>query len=223
MHGLQPSQVTKEEQSLPFLAGHLLSSKYRLIVRFVSFAALLYPYSHELPRYGLEVGLSNYAAAYCTGLLLKQLDLDQEYEGNVEVSKRCSVLSEYSFNNFFDQATGEDYLVEPADNHYQEAFPWRWPHKDKDNYRKSCFWSFEEMPENIFLEPALDGGLDIPHSDKRFALLDFQRIARALTLRFSANTSMVGMFLVSSYMKVHAAIHADSDHSPKKFEKPPPN
>jgi len=27
-------------------------------------------YSHELPRYGLKVGLTNYAAAYCTGLLL---------------------------------------------------------------------------------------------------------------------------------------------------------
>lgn len=27
-------------------------------------------YSHELPRYGVSVGLTNYAAAYCTGLLL---------------------------------------------------------------------------------------------------------------------------------------------------------
>ena len=27
-------------------------------------------YGHELPRYGVKVGLSNYAAAYCTGLLL---------------------------------------------------------------------------------------------------------------------------------------------------------
>ena len=27
-------------------------------------------YSHELPKYGLKVGLTNYAAAYCTGLLL---------------------------------------------------------------------------------------------------------------------------------------------------------
>ena len=27
-------------------------------------------YSHELPRYGVKVGLTNYAAAYCTGLLL---------------------------------------------------------------------------------------------------------------------------------------------------------
>lgn len=72
-------------------------------------------YSHELPRYGLDVGLTNYAAgiyllcfsvssaicasiltaavmslAYATGLLLarrvlKVLDMDQEYMGNVEV------------------------------------------------------------------------------------------------------------------------------------------
>lgn len=27
-------------------------------------------YAHELPRYGVRVGLTNYAAAYCTGLLL---------------------------------------------------------------------------------------------------------------------------------------------------------
>ena len=27
-------------------------------------------YSHELPKYGVKVGLTNYAAAYCTGLLV---------------------------------------------------------------------------------------------------------------------------------------------------------
>ena len=27
-------------------------------------------YSHELKQYGLKMGLTNYAAAYCTGLLL---------------------------------------------------------------------------------------------------------------------------------------------------------
>lgn len=27
-------------------------------------------YSKELPAYGVKVGLTNYAAAYCTGLLL---------------------------------------------------------------------------------------------------------------------------------------------------------
>lgn len=27
-------------------------------------------YSHELPKYGVKTGLTNYAAAYCTGLLM---------------------------------------------------------------------------------------------------------------------------------------------------------
>lgn len=58
--------------------------KYRLVVRFsnqditcqVVYAkiegdvVLAAAYAHELPLYGVTVGLSNYAAAYCTGLLL---------------------------------------------------------------------------------------------------------------------------------------------------------
>lgn len=58
--------------------------KYRLIVRFtnkdiicqVAYAKIegdnivCSAYAHELPRYGVKVGLTNYAAAYCTGLLL---------------------------------------------------------------------------------------------------------------------------------------------------------
>ncbi|KAF9610343.1 hypothetical protein IFM89_022013 [Coptis chinensis] len=40
-------------------------------------------YAHELPRYGLDVGLTNYSAAYCTGLLLahrvlKTLEMDED-------------------------------------------------------------------------------------------------------------------------------------------------
>merc|ERR1712188_252214 len=47
-------------------------------------------YAHELERYGLPVGHTNYAAAYCTGLLcarrlLQKYGLDQTFEGNVEV------------------------------------------------------------------------------------------------------------------------------------------
>ena len=47
-------------------------------------------YSHELPRYGVSVGLTNNAAAYCTGLLigrriLQKFGLDSMYEGQVEV------------------------------------------------------------------------------------------------------------------------------------------
>ncbi|XP_056161554.1 60S ribosomal protein L5 [Syzygium oleosum] len=102
-------------------------------------------YSCELPCYGLEVGLTNYAAAYCTGLLLarrvlKMLEMDQEYEGNVE-------------------ATGEDFSVEPAET--------RRPFRallDVGLVRTTT-------GNRVFgaLKGALDGGLDIPHSEKRFA------------------------------------------------------
>ena len=42
------------------------------------------------PRYGVKVGLTNYAAAYCTGLLLarrvlQKFKLDTVYEGNDNV------------------------------------------------------------------------------------------------------------------------------------------
>ncbi|KAJ7953274.1 60S ribosomal protein L5 [Quillaja saponaria] len=133
--------------------------KYRFVVRFTnkdivaqitsaSIAGdmvLAAAYAHELPHYGLEVGLTNYAAAYCTGLLLarrvlKKLEMDDEYEGNVE-------------------ATGEDFSVEPAET--------RRPFRallDVGLLRTTT-------GNRIFgaLKGALDGGLDIPHSDKRFA------------------------------------------------------
>ncbi|GMI93029.1 ribosomal protein L5 B, OLIGOCELLULA 7 [Hibiscus trionum] len=133
--------------------------KYRFVVRFSNKditaqiisanisgdMVLASAYSHELPRYGLEVGLANYAAAYCTGLLLgrrvlKMLEMDDEYQGNVE-------------------ATGEDYSVEPTDT--------RRPFRallDVGLIRTTT-------GNNVFgaLKGALDAGLDIPHSDKRFA------------------------------------------------------
>ncbi|CAJ1950149.1 unnamed protein product [Sphenostylis stenocarpa] len=136
--------------------------KYRFVVRFTNKdiiaqiisatiagdVVLAAAYARELPRYGLEVGLTNYAAAYCTGLLLarrvlKKLEMDEEYEGNVE-------------------ATGEDYSVEPAET--------RRPFRallDVGLIRTTT-------GNRVFgaLKGALDGGLDIPHSDKRFAGFD---------------------------------------------------
>ncbi|KAI4356229.1 hypothetical protein L6164_000267 [Bauhinia variegata] len=133
--------------------------KYRFVVRFTnkdiiaqvtsaSIAGdivLAAAYAHELPNFGLKVGLTNYAAAYCTGLLLarrvlKILEMDAEYEGNVE-------------------ATGEDFSVEPAET--------RRPFRallDVGLIRTTT-------GNRVFgaLKGALDGGLDIPHSDKRFA------------------------------------------------------
>ena len=46
-------------------------------------------YSHEFSHCGLEVSLTNYAAAYCVGLLLarrtlKHLEMDAEYVENVQ-------------------------------------------------------------------------------------------------------------------------------------------
>ncbi|KAG7795490.1 hypothetical protein KL929_003841 [Ogataea haglerorum] len=80
------------------------SPKYRLVVRFtnkdiicqivsstltgdVVFTAA---YSHELPRYGITHGLTNWSAAYATGLLvarraLQKLGLDDTYQGVEEV------------------------------------------------------------------------------------------------------------------------------------------
>jgi len=78
--------------------------KYRMIVRTsnrdiccqIAYARLegdkivAAAYSHELPRYGVKVGLTNYAAAYCTGLLLarrvlKKFNLDGVYQGQSKV------------------------------------------------------------------------------------------------------------------------------------------
>ena len=102
-------------------------------------------YAHELPKYGVKVGLTNYAAAYCTGLLiarrlLKKIALDTVYEGNQNVD-------------------GSDYLVEPVDDG-PGAF--------------RCYLDVglarTTTGAKVFgaMKGAVDGGLDIPHSNKRF-------------------------------------------------------
>ncbi|KAH1240807.1 60S ribosomal protein L5 [Glycine max] len=191
--------------------------KYRFVVRFsnkdivaqiisASIAGdivLAAAYAHELPRYGLEVGLTNYAAAYCTGLLLarrvlKTLEMDEEYEGNVE-------------------ATGEDYSVEPAES--------RRPFRallDVGLIRTTT-------GNRVFgaLKGALDGGLDIPHSDKRFAGFDKEKkeldaeVHRKYILAEDEPEKYQSHFseyikrgieadgIEALYKKVHAAIRAD--------------
>ncbi len=61
-------------------------------------------YAHELPRYGMSVGLTNYAAAYATGLLLARrvltnLKLADKYQGKSDVSTDNETLSPSSFIN----------------------------------------------------------------------------------------------------------------------------
>merc|ERR1712232_1456792 len=133
--------------------------KYRMIVRFtnkdvicqIAYAkiegdvVICSAYSHELPRYGVKVGLTNYAAAYCTGLLLarrvlQKFKLDTVYEGN-------------------DNVDGTMFYVEDQD--------------DGPGAFRACLdvgLARTSTGAKVFaaLKGAVDGGLDIPHSEKRF-------------------------------------------------------
>merc|ERR1719408_1002337 len=101
-------------------------------------------YAHELPKYGVEVGLTNYAACYCVGLLcarrlLQKLGMDGDYEGQTEVD-------------------GEMYEVE----------------EEGDKKPFTCVLDVgltrTTTGAKVFgcLKGAADGGLSIPHSEKRF-------------------------------------------------------
>merc|ERR1712168_1431088 len=133
--------------------------KYRMIVRFTNkdiVCQIAYArihgdvivesaYSHELPEYGVKVGLTNYAAAYCTGLLIAR-----------------RILHKFGLNEIYkgqEEANGEDYSVEDVDG---EAGAFR-AYLDIGLARTST-------GAKIFgaLKGAVDGGLDIPHSNKRF-------------------------------------------------------
>ncbi|ELW49209.1 60S ribosomal protein L5 [Tupaia chinensis] len=60
-------------------------------------------YAHDLPKHGVKVGLTNYAAAYCTGLLLarrllSRFGMDKTYKGQMEVTG-----DEYNVESINDQ------------------------------------------------------------------------------------------------------------------------
>jgi len=139
------------------------SPKYRLVVRIsnkdviaqVTYAriegdiVMAAAYAHELPKYGMAVGLTNYAGVYSTGLLLARrlltkLKLADKYKGNSDVN-------------------GEDYNVAEND----------------DGPRPFCALLDVGLRRTttgarVFaaLKGACDGGLDVPHSDKRFVGYD---------------------------------------------------
>jgi len=100
-------------------------------------------YAHELRRYGVRSGFTNYAAAYCTGLLLARRINNKyklKYEG-VAV------------------ADGEDFEV--------EADP-----EDKAPFKALLDVGLARTTTGarVFgaLKGAVDGGLNIPHNSKRF-------------------------------------------------------
>jgi large subunit ribosomal protein L5e len=139
------------------------SPKYRLVVRFSNkdiTAQIVYSkitgdfvmaaaYAHELTNYGFPFRVTNYAAAYATGLLiarrlLTKLNLADKYKGVEKVD-------------------GNDYNVEElADG----PRPFR-AYLDVGLNRTTT-------GAKVFavLKGATDGGLDIPHSETRFVGYD---------------------------------------------------
>jgi len=100
-------------------------------------------YSHELPRYGIKLGLTNYAAAYATGLLMARrvnAKFGLDYEGCVEID-------------------GEDYNVESSP-------------EGKAPFKALLDVGLQRTTTGarIFgaLKGACDGGLNIPHGSRRF-------------------------------------------------------
>ncbi|ELW66257.1 60S ribosomal protein L5 [Tupaia chinensis] len=100
-------------------------------------------HAHELPKYGVKVGLRNDAAAYCTDLLLarrllSRFGIDKIYEGQVEVTR-------------------DEYNIESIDGQ-PGAFPC---YLDAGLARTTT-------GKKVFgaLKGAVDGGLSIPHSTK---------------------------------------------------------
>jgi len=135
------------------------SPKYRLVVRFTNrdvIAQIVYSkivgdvvvtvaYGHELSRYGLTVGHTNYAASYAVGLLLARrhltnLGLNKKYQGVKEV-------------------TGEDEpIVQP------ETGPRPFLALLDVGLARTTTGA------RVFaaMKGAVDGGINVPHSDKRF-------------------------------------------------------
>jgi len=106
-------------------------------------------YAHELKRYGMPVGLTNYSAAYATGLLLarrvlKKFNLADKYLGNQTIN-------------------GEDYNV---DANVDGPHPFR-AVVDVGLVRTTT-------GNKVFaaVKGACDGGIDVPHSEKRFVGYD---------------------------------------------------
>lgn len=110
--------------------------------------------SRELPRYGLPVGLKNYAAAYATGLLLarrllKKVGLDEIYSG-VEEVEGTPISTKHGKKTFY---------VSEVDD-------------ERKPFRALLDVGIKNTTTGakIFgaMKGASDGGLDIPHSEKRF-------------------------------------------------------
>jgi large subunit ribosomal protein L5e len=178
------------------------SPKYRFVVRFtnadvicqIAYAKitgdviLTSAYAHELPGFGIPVGLTNYAAAYATGLLLarrhlKKIGLDTKYQGNTK-----------------SEELGNDYTVEPLDDGPRPFLALLDVGLARTTTGSRIFGA---------LKGALDGGLNVPHSEKRF--FGFDKEAKKLDPKQLRKVIFAGH--VSDYMK------SLSQSNPERYKK----
>jgi len=153
--------------------------------------------STELPRYGLKVGLKNYAAAYCTGLLvarrlLHKIGLNEVYTGDEEVTAEIQKT----------ESKKRTFYVAELDKRRRPF------HALLDVGIKST-----TTGARVFgaMKGAADGGIDIPHSEKRFPGYDKE------TKKYDAEEHRARIFgkHVADYMK-HLA-EEDSAAYAKQF------
>jgi len=217
--------------------------KYRFVVRFTNKDIICQvvsskikgdichaaAYAHELPRYGLKAGLTNYSAANCVGLLcarrlLKKFGLDERFEGEEE----CT-------------AEFEDCEIVNEDEDGPNAF-----HALLDVGLKPT-----TLGSKVFsaMKGAFDGGLEIPHSNKKFYGYDADEKEydaeehRSRILGGHIQTYMESLQeeepeeyeakfakwiaagvepdgLEDLYLSVHKAIRASPEHVPTEKKKP---
>jgi len=217
------------------------SPKYRLVVRITNktvITQIVYgkitgdfvlsaAYSHELPRYGMPVGLTNYSAAYATGLLLARrvltkLNLADKYQGNTAPK-------------------GEDFNVEPLVDGPKPFFALLDVGLARTTTGQKVF---------AVLKGVTDGGVEVPHSETRFVGYDKEaKKLNAEVLRkyifgghvrdymahikkedpakyeklFSqySKNKLDPATLEATWTKVHKAIRADPTHKSTEKAKPP--
>jgi len=109
-------------------------------------------YAHELKKYGLTVGLTNYAACYATGLLcarrlLKNLGLDSFFTGVEEVDGELFTQDFYK-EDPEDEEGGRAPFLALLDVGLRRT--------TKGSRVFAC------------MKGAVDGGVEIPHNEKRF-------------------------------------------------------
>lgn len=144
------------------------SPKYRLVVRITAQyvicqivcakiegdETLAHASSKDLKKYGLTVGLTNYAAAYCTGLL---------------VARR--LLTNLGIANEFEGIAQPDGIVHTTENNGRTYYvPEITGSRRPFRALLDVGISRTTTGARLFaaMKGASDGGLDIPHSERRF-------------------------------------------------------